>query len=49
MELRICSKARPAANMAKLEANTTMPMEAAPAATAIILPSAMPQLKCRSG
>ena len=35
--------------MAKLEAKGTSPMAAAPAATAIMLPSAMPQLKCRSG
>ena len=49
MELRTCSKARPAANMAKLEAKGTRPMVAAPAATASILPSAMPQLKCRWG
>ena len=35
--------------MAKEEAKATIPMAAAPAATAIILPSAMPQLKCRLG
>ena len=35
--------------MAKLEAKGTSPMAAAPAATAIILPSAMPQSKWRSG
>ena len=34
MELRTCSKARPAANMAKEEANTTLPAAAMPAATA---------------
>ena len=49
MELRTCSKARPAANMAKEEAKGTSPIAAAPAATAIMLPSAMPQLKWRSG
>ena len=35
--------------MAKEEAKATMPMEAAPAAAAIMFPSAMPQLKWRSG
>ena len=49
MELRTCSKARPAANMAKLEAKGTSPMAAAPAAADIISASAMPQLKWRSG
>ena len=43
MELRICSKARPAANIAKLEAKGTMPIAAMPAAAEIMLPSAMPQ------
>ena len=34
MEFRICSKARPAANMAKVEAKGTSPMAAVPAAAA---------------
>ena len=49
MTLRTCSKARPAANMAKLDAKTVLPVAARPAATPIILPSAMPQSKKRSG
>ena len=49
MELRICSKARPAANMAKVAAKGTSPMAAAPAAAPIMFPSAMPQSKWRSG
>ena len=49
MELRTCSKARPAANIAKVDAKGTSPIAAAPAATASMLPSAMPQLKWRSG
>ena len=49
MELRICSKARPAANMAKLEAKGTSPMVEAPAAAATMSHSAMPQSKCRWG
>ena len=36
-------------SMAKLEAKGTSPMEAIPAAAAIMLPSAMPQSKWRSG
>ena len=49
MELRTCSKARPAANMAKLDTKGAMPMAAAPAAAPIMSASAMPQSKCRSG
>ena len=49
MELRICSKARPAANMAKEDAKGTKPLAAKPAATHIMSASAMPQLKWRSG
>lgn len=44
-----CSKALPAANIAKLEANGTSPMVLSPAATQIIFASAMPQLIWRSG
>ena len=47
--LRICSKARPAANMAKELAKGTRPMVERPAATSTMLHSAMPQSKCRSG
>ena len=47
--LRTCSKARPAANMANELANTVFPVEAIPAATDIILPSAIPQSKNRDG
>ena len=49
MELRTCSKARPAANMAKLLAKAFLPAAARPAATDIMLPSAMPMLKKRWG
>ncbi len=49
MELRTCSHARPAANMAKELANTFLPVVAIPAAIDIILPSAIPILKNRSG
>ena len=49
MELRICSKALPAANIAKLLAKGTRPIVDKPAATPIMLHSAMPQLKWRSG
>ncbi len=49
MELRMISKARPAANMAKELANTFFPVEARPAAMPIISHSAMPQLINRWG
>ena len=49
MQFLTCSKARPAANIAKEDANTTLPVAAIPAATHIILPSAIPQLKNLSG
>ena len=49
MELRTCSKARPAANMAKLLAKAVLPQAASPAATPIMSASAMPMLKKRSG
>ena len=49
MELRTCSNARPAANIANVLANTMFPLVAIPAAAAIILPSAIPKLKCCSG
>ena len=49
MELRTCSKARPEANMAKEEAKGTRPVVDIPAATQIMLASAMPQSKCRWG
>ena len=49
MELRTISKARPAANMAKELAKTVLPAAARPAATPIMLASAMPQSKNRSG
>ena len=49
MELRTISNARPAANMAKEDANTFLPVDAMPAATPIILASAMPQSMKRSG
>ena len=49
MELRTCSKARPVANMAKLLAKGFFPQAASPAATPIMLASAMPILKNRSG
>ena len=49
MELRTCSKARPAANMAKLLAKGTYPVVDSPAATHIMSLSAMPQSKWRSG
>ncbi len=43
MEFLTCSKARPAANIAKVEANGIFPQVDSPAATAIMFPSAMPQ------
>ncbi len=49
MELRTCSKARPAANMAKVLAKGIRPQVEAPAAATIMLASAMPQSKNRSG
>ena len=49
MELRTCSKARPAANMAKVEAKGFLPQVARPAATPIMLASAMPMLRKRAG
>jgi hypothetical protein len=49
MELRTCSKARPAANMAKVLVNTFLPQVDRPAATVVMLASAMPMLKKRSG
>ena len=49
MEFLICSNALPVANMAKELAKTVFPQAARPAATDIILPSAMPQLKNLSG
>ena len=49
MELRTCSNARPAANIANEEANTFFPAAASPAEIPIILLSAMPQSKNRSG
>ena len=47
--LRICSKARPAANMAKEEAKGTKPVVLRPAATPTMSASAMPQSMWRSG
>jgi len=44
-----CSKALPAANIAKLEAKGTSPIVLNPAATHIIFASAMPQLMWRFG
>ena len=49
IELRICSKARPAANIANVLANGTIPVAARPAAIPIISASAMPQSMCLSG
>ena len=49
MELRTCSKARPAANIANVEQKTFLPAAAMPAATPTMLPSAMPASKKRSG
>ena len=49
MEFLTCSKALPAANMAKELAKGIFPVVARPAATPIILPSAMPQSIWRSG
>ena len=43
IELRTCSNARPAANIAKVLANGTMPVVERPAAIPIILHSAIPQ------
>ena len=43
MELRTCSKALPAANMAKVDAKGTLPVVASPAAIPIMLDSAIPQ------
>ena len=49
MEFLTCSNARPAANIAKDDAKTTLPVVAIPAATLIIFPSAIPQSKNLSG
>ena len=49
MELRICSNARPAANIAKELANGTRPVVDRPAAIPIIFDSAIPQSICLSG
>ena len=49
MELRTCSKARPAANMAKVLATGILPVRDSPAAMPIMLDSAMPQSICLSG
>ena len=49
MEFLTCSYARPAANIANVLANGTIPAAARPAATPIILPSAIPQSMKRSG
>ena len=49
MELRTCSNARPAANIAKELANGTLPVVASPAAIPIMLHSAIPQSIWRSG
>ena len=49
MELRICSKARPAANIAKVLINGTYPHVDIPAATPAMLASAIPQSICLSG
>ena len=49
MELRTCSQARPALNMAKELANGFFPQAARPAAKPIMSASAMPMLKKRSG
>ena len=46
--MRICSYARPAPKTAKVDANGIFPAEAKPAATPIILASAIPVLKKRS-
>lgn len=44
MELRTCSHARPAANMAKVLVKGFLPQAARPAATPVMLASAMPML-----
>ena len=49
MEFLTCSKALPAANIAKEDANTVLPVVAIPAATLTIFPSAIPQSKNLSG
>ena len=46
---RMGSQALPVANMAKELANTVRPLQAKPAAVPIMLDSATPQLKNRSG
>ena len=43
MELRTCSNARPAANIANVEQKTFLPAAATPAAMPTMLDSAMPQ------
>ena len=48
-ELRTCSKARPAANMAKELTNGILPVVASPAAIPTMLLSAIPQSICLSG
>ena len=49
MEFLTCSKALPAANIAKVDANGIFPVAAIPAATPIMFDSAIPQSKCLSG
>jgi len=49
MEFLICSKALPAANIAKEEANGTLPVVERPAAIPTMLDSAIPQSKNLSG
>ena len=49
MELRTCSQARPVANMAKEWMKGFFPQVARPAAMPVMLASAMPMLKNRSG
>ena len=44
MELRTCSHARPAANMAKVLVNGFLPQAARPAVTPVMLASEMPML-----
>ena len=47
--MRICSNARPVANIAKEETNGVLPAAARPAPTEIKFCSAIPTLKKRSG